>query len=98
MVFFISSPFGLSVYLGEHGESLLVLSGHDEIARRFRHEAYQYGEQSGGNGLATEHVTPSGLYRPRVAAGHYGTHALAYRLDHGVGVVAEDEEVNHVDD
>ena len=73
------------------------MPGHDEIARRFGHKADEYGEQPGGNGLAAEHVTPAGGDCPRVAAGSYGVDAQADLLDDGVGVVAEDEEVDHVD-
>ena len=87
----------MSVDAAEHGQGFVMLSGHDKIARRLGHEADQESEQPGGHGLAAEHVSPAGLDSPRVAARSHGVDALADGLDDGVGVVAQNEEVHHID-
>ena len=87
-----------AVDLGKDAEGLLVSAHHDEIARRLRDEADEQGEESCGDGLRSEHIAPAGLDGPGVGARCDGVDALSDLLDDGVGVVAEDEEVDEVDD
>ena len=82
----------------EDAEGAVVATYHDEVARRLGHEADEQGEEACGHSFGTEHIAPAGLDGPRVAAGGYGVDALAYGFDDGVGVVAEDEEVDEIDD
>ena len=86
-----------SVDFREDAQGPLVAAYHHEVARCLRYEADEEGKQACRHGLRAEHIAPARLDGPRVAAGDDGVHALSYRLDDGVGMLAEDEEVDEVD-
>ena len=84
---------GGSVDALQYGQGLVVAPGHDKVARSLRHEAYQQREQPCRHGLAAEHVAPSRRYGP---CGLVGVEHL-HGLNHRVGVLAEDDEIDEVD-
>ena len=79
----------------QYVECVLVLTDSDEVTRRLRHEADEQCEESCGDSLGTEHVTPTGGNGP-LCGGIDGGNALTHFLYEGLDVVAEDEEVNEI--
>ena len=79
----------------QYFECVLVLADSDEVTRWLRHEADEQCEESCGDSLGTEHVTPTGGNGP-LCCGIDGCDALTHFLYEGLDVVAEDEEVNEI--
>ena len=89
--------FLLAVDAGQHTEGPFFAARHHQVARRLGHQAYQHREQRRRHCLAAEHIAPSRLDSPGVAAGCHRVDALSDLLDDRVGVRTEDEEVDEVD-
>ena len=85
-----------AVNLGEDAQGLLVLAHHDEVARCLRHKADEQREETGRDGLASEHIAPARGHCP-LGVGVDGCQAFAHFLHEGLDVVTQDEEVDEID-
>ena len=85
-----------TVDLREDTKGFLVLTNTHQVARRLGNEADKQGEETCRDSLGTKHVAPTGSNGPLCFGGD-GGNAFAHLLHHRLDMVAQNEEVDEID-